>query len=176
MRSAAKRVNFSIVYGVSDYGLSQDLGISVYEAKRYIEEYYRQFPTIKPCLEGFKQEGHDKGYVSTLFGRRRILKELNSANHNIRSFGERAAMNTPIQGTAADIIKLAMNRAAQALQEADLDAKLILQVHDELIVEAKEEIAPQAAKILQDAMEQVVSLDVPLLAEARIGHSWAEAH
>ncbi len=176
MRAAAKRVNFSIVYGVSDYGLSQDLGVSVYEAHRYIEEYYRQFPTIKPCLEGFKQEGHDKGYVSTLFGRRRILKELNSANHNIRSFGERAAMNTPIQGTAADIIKLAMNRAAQALHEADLDAKLILQVHDELIVEAKEEIAPQAAKILQDAMEQVVSLDVPLLAEARIGHSWAEAH
>ncbi len=176
MRAAAKRVNFSIVYGVSDYGLSQDLGISVYEAHRYIEEYYRQFPTIKPCLEGFKAEGHEKGYVSTLFGRRRILKELTSANHNIRSFGERAAMNTPIQGTAADIIKLAMNRAAQALSEAGLDAQLILQVHDELIVEAKEEIAEQAAKILQEAMENVVQLDVPLLAEARIGHSWAEAH
>ncbi|MBR3058575.1 MAG: DNA polymerase I [Clostridiales bacterium] len=176
MRAAAKRVNFSIVYGISDYGLSQDLGISVYEAHRYIEEYYRQFPTIKPCLEGFKAEGHEKGYVSTLFGRRRILKELTSANHNIRSFGERAAMNTPIQGTAADIIKLAMNRAAQALSEAGLDAQLILQVHDELIVEAKEEIAEQAAKILQEAMENVVQLDVPLLAEARIGHSWAEAH
>jgi len=176
MRAAAKRVNFSIVYGISDYGLSQDLGISVYEAHRYIEEYYRQFPTIKPCLDGFKQEGHDKGYVSTLFGRRRILKELTSANHNIRSFGERAAMNTPIQGTAADIIKLAMNRAAEALAKADLDAHLILQVHDELIVEAKEEIAEKAASILQDAMEHVVSLDVPLLAEARIGKNWAEAH
>ena len=176
MRAAAKRVNFSIVYGVSDYGLSQDLGISVYEAHRYIEEYYRQFPTIKPCLDGFKQEGHNKGYVSTLFGRRRVLKELTSANHNIRSFGERAAMNTPIQGTAADIIKLAMNRAAMALREKGLDAELILQVHDELIVEAKEEIAEVAAKVLSEAMENVVSLDVPLVAEARIGKTWAEAH
>ena len=176
MRSAAKRVNFSIVYGVSDYGLSQDLGISVYEAHRYIEEYYRQFPTIKPCLEGFKKEGHEKGYVSTLFGRRRILKELTSANHNIRSFGERAAMNTPIQGTAADIIKLAMNRAAQALSEKNLDAHLILQVHDELIVEAREDIAEEAAKVLSEAMENVVSLDVPLVAEAQIGKTWAEAH
>ena len=176
MRSAAKRVNFSIVYGVSDYGLSQDLGISVYEAHRYIEEYYRQFPTIKPCLERFKKEGHEKGYVSTLFGRRRILKELTSANHNIRSFGERAAMNTPIQGTAADIIKLAMNRAAQALSEKNLDAHLILQVHDELIVEAREDIAEEAAKVLSEAMENVVSLDVPLVAEAQIGKTWAEAH
>ncbi len=176
MRAAAKRVNFSIVYGISDYGLSQDLGISVYEARRYIEEYYRQFPTIKPCLEGFKTEGKEKGYVSTLFGRRRILKELTSANYNIRSFGERAAMNTPIQGTAADIIKLAMNRAAQALKEKGLDAALILQVHDELIVEAREDIAEEAAKVLSEAMENVISLDVPLLAEARIGKTWAEAH
>ena len=176
MRSAAKRVNFSIVYGVSDYGLSQDLGISVYEAKRYIEEYYRQFPTIKPCLDGFKQEGKEKGYVSTLFGRRRILKELTSANYNIRSFGERAAMNTPIQGTAADIIKLAMNRAEQALREKGFDANLILQVHDELIVEAREDIAEEAAKVLSEAMEKVIELDVQLIAEARIGKTWAEAH
>ena len=176
MRSAAKRVNFSIVYGVSDYGLSQDLGISVYEAHRYIEEYYRQFPLIKPCLEGFQMEGYEKGYVSTLFGRRRILKELTSANRNIRNFGERAAMNTPIQGTAADIIKLAMNRAAQALRDNGLDASLILQVHDELIVEAREDVAETAAKVLQEAMENVVSLDVPLVAEAKIGKTWAEAH
>lgn len=176
MRSAAKRVNFSIVYGVSDYGLSQDLGISVYEAKRYIEEYYRQFPTIKPCLDGFKQEGKEKGYVSTLFGRRRILKELTSANYNIRSFGERAAMNTPIQGTAADIIKLAMNRAEQALRDKGFDAQLILQVHDELIVEAREDIAEEAAKVLSEAMEKVIELDVPLIAEARTGKTWAEAH
>lgn len=176
MRAAAKRVNFSIVYGVSDYGLSQDLGVSVYEAKRYIEEYYRQFPTIKSCLDGFKQEGKEKGYVSTLFGRRRILKELTSANYNIRSFGERAAMNTPIQGTAADIIKLAMNRAEQSLREKGFDAKLILQVHDELIVEAKEDIAEEAAKVLSEAMEKVIELDVPLIAEARIGKTWAEAH
>ena len=176
MRSAAKRVNFSIVYGVSDYGLSQDLGVSVYEAKRYIEEYYRQFPTIKPCLDGFKQEGKDKGYVATLFGRRRILKELTSANYNIRSFGERAAMNTPIQGTAADIIKLAMNHAEQALRDKGFDAQLILQVHDELIVEAKEDIAEEAAKVLSEAMENVIELDVPLIAEARIGKTWAEAH
>ncbi len=176
MRAAAKRVNFSIVYGVSDYGLSQDLGVSVYEAKRYIEEYYRQFPTIKPCLEGFKQEGKEKGYVSTLFGRRRILKELTSANYNIRSFGERAAMNTPIQGTAADIIKMAMNRAEQSLAEKGFDAGLILQVHDELIVEAKEDVAEEVAKVLSEAMENVIKLDVPLIAEARIGKTWAEAH
>ncbi|MBO4927527.1 MAG: DNA polymerase I [Clostridiales bacterium] len=176
MRAAAKRVNFSIVYGISDYGLSQDLGIGVYEARRYIDEYYRQFPTIKPCLEGFKKEGKEKGYVTTLFGRRRVLKELTSANYNIRSFGERAAMNTPIQGTAADIIKLAMNHASQALKARGLDAALILQVHDELIVEAKKEHAEEAAKVLQEAMENVVRLDVPLLAEARIGNTWAEAH
>lgn len=176
MRAAAKRINFSIVYGVSDFGLSQDLGISIPEAHRYIEQYYAKYPAISPCLKGFIESGKKNGYVDTMFGRRRILHELSSANRNIRNFGERAAMNTPIQGTAADIIKLAMVRASRSFQAAEIDAKLILQVHDELIVEVSEKDAATAAILLEDAMENAVDLAVKLPAEVHQAKSWFEAH
>ena len=172
MRAAAKTVNFSIVYGISDFGLSQDLGISFKEAHQYIAQYYDQYPQIKIYLDHLKNQGIEKGYVETMFGRRRILKELASPNRNLRAFGERAAMNTPVQGTAADIIKIAMNRVSQRLLDEKLDARLILQVHDELLVECIDGQQEAAAKILQEAMESAVSLSVPLVAEVNAGENW----
>ncbi len=172
MRSAAKTVNFSIVYGISDFGLAQDLGISYQEAHHYIEHYYAQYPMIRAYLDSLKKMGYEKGYVETMFGRRRIVKELTSPNRNIRSFGERAAMNTPVQGTAADIIKIAMNRVSTGLAEKKLDARLILQVHDELIVECRTEQAAEASVVLKEAMEGAAHLDVPLTAEVNQGQSW----
>ncbi len=172
MRSAAKTVNFSIVYGISDFGLSQDLGISFQEAHQYIENYYRQYPGIRAYLDSLKHAANVNGYVETLYGRRRIMNELKSANRNIRMFGERAAMNTPVQGTAADIIKIAMNQVTHALDERKLSAHLILQVHDELIIESKEDEREEAAAVLKDAMESAATLKVPLIAEVSAGYSW----
>ncbi len=172
MRSAAKTVNFSIVYGISDFGLSQDLGVSFQEAHTYIEKYYARYPQIRAYLDSLKEIGYEKGYVETLFGRKRILRELTSPNRNVRMFGERAAMNTPIQGTAADIIKIAMNKVSDDLREAELDARLILQVHDELIIECSENDVSAASVILKNAMENAASLTVPLVSEVRVGKSW----
>lgn len=174
MRSAAKTVNFSIVYGISDFGLSQDLGVSFAEAHTYIEKYYEQYPKIREYLDSLKSTGYEKGYVETMFGRKRILRELTSPNRNIRSFGERAAMNTPIQGTAADIIKIAMNRVSDDLSRAKLDARLILQVHDELIIECSEKDADAASVILRNAMESAAVLSVPLISDICVGKSWYE--
>ena len=172
MRSAAKTVNFSIVYGISDFGLSQDLGISIQEAHRYIAHYYEIYPQIKSYLESLKTFGKNNGYVQTVFGRRRVLKELSSSNHNVRQFGERAAMNTPIQGTAADIIKIAMTRVCKALQDCVPTAHMILQVHDELIIECKREDQDSVAEMLKEIMEGAVSLKVPLIADVHIGQNW----
>lgn len=172
MRSAAKTVNFSIVYGISDFGLSADLGVSFQEAHHYIEHYYAQYPMIRAYLDSLKQMGYDKGYVETMFGRRRVVRELTSPNRNIRNFGERAAMNTPVQGTAADIIKIAMNRVSEGLVKEKLDAVLILQVHDELIVECREDQAKAASAVLKEAMEGAAVLKVPLIAEVSQGQSW----
>ena len=172
MRSAAKTVNFSIVYGISDFGLAQDLGVSYQEAHHYIEHYYAQYPRIRAYLDSLKKMGYDKGYVETMFGRRRVVKELTSPNRNIRNFGERAAMNTPVQGTAADIIKIAMNRVSAGLKKENLDAVLILQVHDELIVECREDQADAASVVLKHAMEGAALLRVPLIAEVSQGLSW----
>jgi DNA polymerase-1 len=172
MRSAAKTVNFSIVYGISDFGLAQDLGVSYQEAHHYIESYYAQYPMIRAYLDSLKKMGYDEGYVETLYGRRRIVKELTSPNRNIRSFGERAAMNTPVQGTAADIIKIAMNRVSRGLIRENLDARLILQVHDELLVECKADHAAKASVVLKEAMEGAARLSVPLTAEVNQGASW----
>ena len=172
MRSAAKTVNFSIVYGISDFGLAQDLGVSYQEAHHYIEHYYAQYPKIRAYLDSLKKMGYDKGYVETMFGRRRVVKELTSPNRNIRNFGERAAMNTPVQGTAADIIKTAMNRVSTGLKKENLDAVLILQVHDELIVECREDQADAASVVLKHAMEGAALLRVPLIAEVSQGLSW----
>lgn len=175
MRAAAKTVNFSIVYGVSDYGLSQDLGVSFKEASDFIKAYGSQFPKVIKFLDGLKTLGVEKGYVETFYGRRRILTELSSQNRNLRSFGERAAMNTPIQGTAADIIKIAMNRVRRALEVSYPEAKLVMQVHDELIVECPFSMANDVAALLKKEMEETVSFSVPLEADVHVADNWLAA-
>lgn len=175
MRATAKTVNFSISYGVSDYGLAQDLGIGYKEASDLIKEYNNQFPGVTGYLEELKRIGEEKGYAVTMYGRKRILNELKSQNRNLKNFGYRAAMNTPIQGTAADIIKIAMNRVSKALAEKLPDAKLVMQVHDELICECDIKDKDLCASILKEEMEAAATLSVPLLAEVGIGKDWLEA-
>ena len=174
MRSSCKAVNFGIVYGISDFSLAQDIGVSRKEAGAFIQSYLDTYSGVHHYMESIKQSAREKGYVETLFGRRRAIPELNSKNFNLRSFGERAAMNTPIQGTAADIIKIAMLRVSERLKREGSSARLILQVHDELIIEAPKAEAEQVAVLLREEMEHAVALKVPLLAEAKIGHSWYE--
>lgn len=172
MRRGAKAVNFGIVYGISEFSLAEDIGVSRKEAKAYIESYLEKYSGIRDYMHNIVEQARRDGYVTTLLGRRRYLPELTSKNFNLRSFGERCAMNTPIQGSAADIIKLAMVRAAAALEREGLEARLALQVHDELIVECPEQEAAQVMVLLEREMEQVVELSVPLLAEAKQGKSW----
>jgi DNA polymerase-1 len=175
MRATAKTVNFSIIYGISDYGLAQDLGIGYKEAADLIKEYGNQFPGVMAYLEDLKKSGEEKGFAVTMYGRKRILNELKSQNRNIKNFGYRAAMNTPIQGTAADIIKIAMNRVSKALEEKLPSAKLVMQVHDELICECDINDKDLCASILKSEMEAAASLSVPLLAEVGFGKDWLEA-
>ncbi len=172
MRSAAKAVNFGIVYGISDFGLSQNLNIPVKRAGEYIKRYLDRYPGIRAFMERCVEEGKARGYAVTMFGRRRALPELKSSNYNTRSFGERVAMNMPIQGSAADIIKLAMVHAADGLRSEQLGARLILQVHDELIFDTPEEEQQRVMSLVQDCMEHVCTLRVPLIADVRAGHSW----
>ncbi len=174
MRSSCKAVNFGIVYGISDFSLAQDIGVTRKEAGAFIESYLETYPGVHHYMESIKQSAREKGYVETLFGRRRAIPELSSKNFNLRSFGERAAMNTPIQGTAADIIKIAMLRVSKRLKKDRNSARLILQVHDELILEVPEAEAEQVSILLREEMENAVKLHVPLMAEAKIGHSWFE--
>jgi DNA polymerase I len=174
MRSIAKTMNFSIVYGISDFGLARDLGIPVRQAHNLIAEYEEQYPKVRQYLNGLVEAAYRLSYAETMYGRRRYLAELKSPNRSLRQFGERAAMNTPVQGTAADLIKIAMIRVDQGLRGARLAARLILQVHDELIVEAPMDEAAAAAAILKEAMEGAAQLQVPLVAEVRRGHSWAD--
>ncbi len=176
MRRAAKAVNFGIVYGISPFSLSQDIHVSVAQAKNYMEKYFEHYAGVRAYMDGVVEQGKSQGYVSTLYGRRRWLPELKSSNFNTRSFGERVALNMPIQGTAADIIKLAMIRVENRLQQEGLQAQLVLQVHDELIVECPQEEADTVAKLLTQEMEGVAQLAVPLTAEAKVGQTWAEAH
>ena len=176
MRSRAKAVNFGIVYGISAYSLSKDIGVSVAEADSYIKSYLRTYSGVKDYMDRAVKEAEEKGYAQTLFGRRRYLPELRSSNRNLRAFGQRVAMNMPIQGTAADIIKIAMVRVCRRLREEGLRAKLILQVHDELIVEAPEEEAPRVRELVKEEMEAAVSLPVPMVVDAKVGRDWGEAH
>ena len=173
-RSAAKAVNFGIVYGISDYGLARNLGITRKEAAHYIELYLARYPGIQRYMLESVAAGKRDGYVRTLMGRRRELPELQSSNYNTRSFGERVAMNMPIQGTAADVIKLAMVRVHEALQREGLQAELILQIHDELIIDAPFEEVARVEKLLAECMENVIALAVPLSAEVKTGRSWFE--
>lgn len=175
MRRKAKAVNFGIVYGISDYGLSRDLHISRQEAAGYIESYFDRYPGVKDYLDRMVKEARETGEVKTLFGRKRELPAITSRNFNQRSLAERMAMNTPIQGTAADIIKLAMVAAEQALQEAGVKSRILLQVHDELVLEVTEDEVEQVSAILHEAMEQVAELDVPLSIDISYGRNWAEA-
>ena len=174
-RSSAKAVNFGIVYGIGEYSLSQDLKISVKQAKQYIENYLDKYSGVKAYMQRIKEEAREKGYVETLMHRRRYIPEITSSNFNTRSFGERVALNTPIQGTAADIIKLAMVRIYQRLKSERLRSKLILQVHDELIIEAYEEEKKQVAEILRNEMENAAALRVPLVVDMSEGKSWYDA-
>ncbi len=176
LRASAKAVNFGIVYGIGAFSLAKDIGVSVPEAKAFIENYLGHFPGVRDYMERTVAQGREKGYVSTLFGRRRALPELASSNRNVQALGERMAMNTPIQGTAADIIKLAMVRVWQRLKKEGLRARLILQVHDELIVEAPLEEADAAARILGEEMSGAVQYSVPLTADVQRGSNWLEAH
>ncbi len=175
-RRNAKAVNFGIVYGISSFGLSQDLSISRKEAQEYIERYFETYPKIKEFLDHLVRDGKEKGYVETMFGRRRPMPELKSSNFMQRSFGERVAMNAPIQGTAADIIKIAMNRVRERLRAAKLRSRLILQVHDELLVEAHKEEIGKVKEILEEEMHQAAKLAVPLEIDMHTGENWYEAH
>ncbi|MBQ8586447.1 MAG: DNA polymerase I, partial [Butyricicoccus sp.] len=174
MRSSCKAVNFGIVYGISDFSLAGDLGISRKEAGEFIRNYLATYPGVARYMEEMKASAHASGYVTTMFARRRDIPELSSSNFNLRSFGERAAMNTPIQGTAADIIKIAMLRVDRRLRQEGLKARLILQVHDELILEAPESETEKVMTLLREEMERAVELRVPLVAEAKSGKSWYE--
>ncbi len=175
MRRAAKAVNFGIVYGISAFSLSQDIGVTVAEAKAYMEAYFAKYEGVHRYMEQVVAEAKERGYVETLFHRRRALPEIKSSNFNMRSFGERVALNMPIQGTAADIIKLAMVRVHRRLGEEGLEAKLIMQVHDELIVECPEAEAETVKALLTAEMEGAAALSVPLTAEAHSGKTWLEA-
>ncbi|MDU3680943.1 MAG: DNA polymerase I [Flavonifractor plautii] len=175
MRRRAKAVNFGIVYGISDFSLSQDIGVTRAEAKAYMEKYFEKYSGVHSYMTQVVERAKADGYVSTLMGRRRWLPELKSSNFNLRSFGERVALNMPIQGTAADLIKKAMLRVDGRLRREGLEARLVLQVHDELIVECPEGEAEQVQRLLAEEMEHVAELAVPLTAEAHAGKSWAEA-
>ena len=175
MRRSAKAVNFGIVYGISAFSLSQDIGVTVAEAKAYMEAYFATFPGVRKDMDDVVEKARKNGYVETLLHRRRDLPELKSSNFNMRSFGERVALNMPVQGTAADVMKLAMVAVHKRLKAENLQARLVLQVHDELIVECPESEAETVAKLLEEEMEHVVALSVPLTAEAHWGKNWLEA-
>ena len=174
-RRHAKAVNFGIVYGISEFSLAEDIGVSRYEAREYIDNYLANYSGVRAYMKQVVAQARETGFTQTLYGRRRYIPELKSSNYNVRSAAERVTLNTPIQGTAADIIKLAMIRVENALAEAFPDAKLLLQVHDELIVECPEAQAAAVAQLVSREMESVAQLKVPLTAEAHFGKSWYEA-
>ena len=173
-RSSAKAVNFGIVYGISDFGLGEQLGISRKKAKNYIEEYLNEYAGIKKYMDNVTEVAKENGYVETLFNRRRYIPELKSSNYNVRQFGIRAAMNTPIQGTAADIMKIAMINVYKRLKKENLKSKIVLQVHDEMMIESPLSEAENVKNIIKFEMENAVKLDVPLIAEVSEARNWYE--
>ena len=174
MRFRAKAVNFGIVYGISDYGLSQGISVSRKEAGEYIAGYFARYPAVKGFIDSTVLEARMTGYVSTLFGRRRYLPDINSSNFNLRAFAERTAMNTPVQGTAADIIKKAMIQVHDAIREQGLKSRMLLQVHDELIFEVLDSELEPVKRLVRSAMENTVELSVPLSVDIKQGLTWAE--
>ncbi|GLI50452.1 DNA polymerase [Tepidanaerobacter syntrophicus] len=174
LRNKAKAVNFGIIYGISDYGLAQNLGISNQEAKEYIDAYFKRYPKVKDFIRETIASARIQGYVTTLLNRRRYIPDINSKNYHLRSFAERTAVNTPIQGSAADIIKIAMVNVYKALKENGLGAKILLQVHDELILDSRQEELSKVKDILKDCMEHAFSLKVPLTVDIHQGYTWEE--
>jgi DNA polymerase-1 len=175
LRRQAKAVNFGVVYGISDYGLSQNLNITRKAAQEFIDRYFDKYPGVKQFMEDIVKEAKETGYVETLFHRRRYLPDIHNRNFNLRSFAERTAINSPIQGTAADIIKVAMVRMDKVLKEKGLQANMLLQVHDELIFECPEEEIPVLEKLVPEIMEHAVDLAVPLKVDSNSGDSWYDA-
>ena len=167
-RRYAKAVNFGIIYGISDFGLSENVGITVKEAKKYIEDYLEKYPKIKEYMDNTKNIAVEKGYVETKFGRRRYVPNIKSQNYIIREQAKRIAMNAPIQGTAADITKIAMVKIEERIKKEKLNAKILLQVHDEIIVECNNNIKDKIANILKEEMEKAAVLQVPIIADIRI--------
>jgi len=175
MRSRAKAVNFGIVYGIGAFSLAKDIGVTRKEAAAYIDGYLATYPEVDKYMHRVVEQAKEDGFASTMFGRRRLLPELKNSNAMLRAFGERVARNMPIQGTAADIIKIAMIRVNDRLEKELPDARLIMQVHDELIVEAPRDQAEKACRILKEEMEGAVSLSVPLSVDAHFGDTWYDA-
>ena len=174
-RRNAKAVNFGVVYGISDFGLSNNLGISRKEAKAYIETYFERYPGIKDYMERVVREARDKGYVETLFKRRREIPDINSRNFNVRGFAERTAINSPIQGSAADILKIAMIHLDQALEAGAYKTKMLLQVHDEIVLQVPSEELAAIKALVKETMESAIELAVPLEADENAGKTWYEA-
>jgi DNA polymerase-1 len=176
MRRRAKVINFGIIYGMSAYGLGKDLGIDRTTAGEYIQNYFARYAGVKAFLEKTIQQARETGYVTTLFKRKRPLPELQSSDKNIRQLTERMAINTPVQGTAADLIKLAMINIFKRLQRSHLSSSMILQIHDELIFEVPEKEVEEVCHLVREEMEHVVTMKVPLKVDIGFGHSWAKAH
>jgi DNA polymerase-1 len=176
LRRRAKVINFGILYGMSPYGLSRELGIGGKEAKEYIDQYFRRYPGVYRYIEELKEQARKDGYVQTILGRRRVLRDINSQNKVLREAAERMAINTPIQGSAADIIKMAMIRVDREFRERSTRAALVLQVHDELLAESPENDAAEVERLLKGAMEGVASLSVPLTVSVSRGKHWGEVH
>ena len=176
LRRHAKAINFGIIYGISQYGLAKQIGVSNDEAKAYIDAYFREMPEIKTYMSETIAFAHEHGYVETPFGRKCFIPGINDNNKRIVANAERAAINAPIQGGAADIIKLAMIKVQKALEESGLKTKMLLQVHDELVFEAPEEEVEQASALIKQIMESAAETTVPLIAEVGVGNNWTEAH
>ena len=176
MRSAAKSVNFGIIYGISAFGLSQNIGISRKESKQIIDQYFEEFPDVKNYMDLSIQKARENEFVETLYGRRRYLKDINSRNAVMRASAERNAINAPIQGTAADIIKIAMIEISKKMSEEKLKSKMLLQIHDELIFDTLIEEKDKLKSIVQSCMVNASRLDVPLVVDIGLGNNWLEAH
>jgi DNA polymerase-1 len=176
MRREAKVINFGIIYGMSPYGLANELGVEPKVAAAYIDEYFKRYQRVKSYLDGILQEAKKKGYVTTLYNRRRYLPEINSSNRAARQFAERTAINTPIQGTAADLIKIAMNRIYQRIRDEELKTKLIMQVHDELVFEAPADELERVEHMVQEEMEGVIDMVIPLKVSVSKGKNWGKIH
>jgi DNA polymerase-1 len=176
MRRQAKTINFGVIYGMGAFSLGKDLGIPTREAQTFIDNYFARYPGIKAFMEGKKEEAREKLYVSTLLGRRCAVPEINSKNGAIRSYAERNAINYPIQGSAADIVKIAMVRIHARLRQEGLQAAMVLQVHDELVFDVPEREVEQVKRLVREEMEGAVALKVPLLVELGVGKNWRQAH